>query len=412
MLPNGARIVTEQIAGSRTIALGVWVGTGSRSESPSLGGCAHFIEHLLFKGTATRSASALAREIDSIGGHLDAFTGREYTCFYLNILVEHVERGFAILSDILLNSTFPPQEIERERKVVLEEIKMGEDSPEDTVYELLVQNIWPRNPLGRPILGDNSSIGAMSRAELVSFFRDHYRSGNLVFAAAGGIDHNRLEQLWKKHFALPKRQAPLRRRTSPRFRKGFYRKARSLEQTHLCFGSRGLKQTHRDRYALYVLNSIFGGSMSSRLFQEIREKRGLAYSVFSSHSSYRDTGLFTISVGTSPDTARRVARLVEGQIDRICKRPPSAREVVRARDHIRGNVILGLESAGNRMMSIARQELYFKRIFGIDETIEAVESITPRRVHEVAQELFAPGSSAWAAVGPEKSLEMLARGRE
>ena len=165
------------------------MGTGSRSEPPSRGGCAHFIEHLLFKGTATRSASVLAREIDSIGGHLDAFTGREYTCFYLNILVEHVERGFAILSDILMNSTFPPHEIERERKVILEEIKMSEDNPEDTVYELLVQNIWPRNPLGRPILGGNASIGAVSRAELLSFFREHYRSGNLVFAAAGGMRH-------------------------------------------------------------------------------------------------------------------------------------------------------------------------------------------------------------------------------
>jgi predicted Zn-dependent peptidase len=235
---------------------------------------------------------------------------------------------------------------------------------------------------------------------VLSFFREHYRSGNLVFAAAGGIDHSRLEQLWRKHFPLPKRRVPSRQRTSPRFRKGFYRKARSLEQTH------------SDRYALYVLNSIFGGSMSSRLFQEIREKRGLAYSVYSAHSSYRDTGLFTVSVGTSPDMARRVARLVEGQIDRISRRPPSAREVDRARDHIKGNVILGLESAGNRMMSISKQELYFKRIFGIDETIEAVESVTPRRVHEVAQELFAPESSAWAAVGPEKSLEMLARGRE
>jgi predicted Zn-dependent peptidase len=394
------------------VALGVWVGTGSRAEPPPLGGCAHFIEHLLFKGTPRRSASVLAREIDAIGGHLDAFTAREYTCFYLNILVEHIERGMDILSDILINSTFPALEIERERRVILEEIKMSEDNPEDCVYELLVSSIWPRNPLGRPILGAHSSITSMGRTALLSFFRRHYRSGNLVFASAGGVSHGRLEKLWKKYFPLPRSRAIAPHGTAPRFRKGFFRKARDLEQTHLCFGTRGLSQTHRDRYALHVLNSIFGGSMSSRLFQEIREKRGLAYSVFSSHSAYRDTGLFTVSVGTSPELARRVVRLVEGQMGKICSRLPSQREVARAKEHIRGNVILGLESNGNRMMSLAKQELFFKRLHGIDETIEAVEAVTPKKVQEVAGRLFAEGGTAWAAVGPGQSLEKLVSVRE
>jgi predicted Zn-dependent peptidase len=247
----------------------------------------------------------------------------------------------------------------------------------------------------------------MKRAELVAFFRRHYRAGNLVFASAGGIGHARIETLWKKYFPLARAGANPPPAGSPRFRKGLFRKARDLEQTHLCLGTRGLKQTHRDRYALHVFNSIFGGSMSSRLFQEIREKRGLAYSVFSSHSSYRDTGLFTVSVGTSPDMAKRVVRLEEGQIGKICSRPPSAREVVRAKDHIKGNVILGLESNGNRMMSIARQELFFGRLHGIDETIEAVSAVTPARVQEVANRIFGKGRAAWAAVGPEKSLERL-----
>jgi predicted Zn-dependent peptidase len=316
-----------------------------------------------------------------------------------------------ILSDILINSTFPAHEIERERKVILEEIKMSEDNPEDCVYELLVRNIWPKSPLGRPILGDNTSIGAMKRAELVAFFRRHYRASNLIFASAGGIEHARIESLWKTHFPLPRSRTISPSAATPGFRKGVFRKARDLEQTHLCLGTRGLKQVHRDRYALHVFNSIFGGSMSSRLFQEIREKRGLAYSVFSSHSSYGDTGLFTVSVGTSPDMAKRVVRLVEGQIGKICSRPPSAREVTRAKDHIRGNVILGLESNGNRMMSIARQELFFNRLHGIDKTIEAVEAVTPQKVHDVAGRLFGNGRTAWSAVGPEKSLEKLAPGK-
>ena len=311
----------------------------------------------------------------------------------------------------MINSTFPAHEIERERKVVLEEIKMSEDNPEDCVYELLIRNIWPKNPLGSPILGDNSSIGAMKRAEIIAFFRRHYRSGNLIFASAGGIGHARMEALWKKYFPLPRGSMSAPPGGLPRFRKGFFRKARDLEQTHLCLGARGYKQTHRDRYALHVFNSIFGGSMSSRLFQEIREKRGLAYSVFSSHSSYRDTGLFTVSVGTSPDVAKRVVRLVEGQIGKICSRPPSAREVTRAKDHIKGNVILGLESNGNRMMSIARQELFFNGLHEIDETIEAVNAVTPRKVQEVADRIFGNGSAAWSAVGPEKSLEKLAKGK-
>jgi len=409
VLPNGTRIVTEELPGSRAVALGVWVGTGSRSESLPEGGSAHFIEHLLFKGTSTRTASALAREIDSIGGHLDAFTGREYTCFYLKILVEHVERGMEILSDILLRSVFPAQEIEREREVILEEIRMSEDNPEDRVYELLVQNLWRKNPLGRPILGSLDTISAVTRKDLLAFFHSHYRSSNLVLAAAGGMPHDQVEKLWRKYFPMVRKKLRPSRPRAPRFSGGFFSRERSLEQTHLCFGTTGLSQAHDDRYALYVLNSILGGSMSSRLFQEIREKRGLAYSVFSAHSSYRDTGLFTVSVGTSPEKAGRVVRLVEGQVAKLRARPPTLKEVVRARDNIRGGLILGLESSGSRMMSLARQEMYTGRQFGIDEVLRGIDEVTPRSVHDLAGRLFIPEESAWAAVGPGESLSKLAR---
>jgi predicted Zn-dependent peptidase len=411
VLPNGARIVTEEVPGSRSVALGVLIGTGSRSEKVPQGGSAHFIEHLLFKGTPTRTAAALAREIDSLGGSLDAFTSRELTCYYLNILVEHVEKGLAILSDILLNSTFPPVEIERERQVILEEIKMSEDSPEDTVYELLVQNIWPRSSLGRPILGKAATIASISRSSLLDFFHRYYRSSNLVLAAAGGMEHARLEELWRGAFPLSRSRAAVSRRRRQRFTSGFFRRTRDLEQTHLCFGTRGLPQNHEDRYTLYVLNSILGGTMSSRLFQEIREKRGLAYSVYSSHSSYRDAGLFTVSVGTSPHLAARVVKLVESQIERICSRRPTGREVSRAQDHLKGTLILSLESNGNRMMSLAKQEIYYSRQFGVDETLRGIEAVTPQAVQSLAARLFRPEESAWAAVGPAESLDRIARGR-
>lgn len=410
-LPGGIRIVTEEIPGSRSVALGIWVCTGSRSEKALQGGSAHFIEHLLFKGTPTRSAAALAREIDAIGGHLDAFTSREYTCYYLNVLVEHLERGMEILSDIFLNSTFPSQEVERERMVILEEIRMSEDNPEDKVYELLVQGIWRGNSLGRPILGRNSTIGSLSRQELVDFFRGHYRSSNLVFAAAGGTEHGSLEGLWRKHFPVPFGRPTGSRTPTPPFRGGFYGRPRDLEQTHLCFATAGLAQTDRRRFGIYVLNSLFGGSMSSRLFQEIREKRGLAYSVFSSHSAYRDIGLFTVSVGTSPDLAPKVVDLVEREMGKISRRAPSAAEIKRAKDHLKGSVILGLESNSSRMMSLARQEIYFGRQFSIDETIRGVEAVTTAEVRDLARGLFDGSPSAWAAVGPGASVEKVSRGR-
>jgi predicted Zn-dependent peptidase len=409
LLESGARVVTEELPGRPTVSLGVWIGSGSRVESPGLEGGAHFIEHLLFKGTKKRSAAALAKEIDAIGGHLDAFTSREYTAYYLNLLVDHVERGMEILADILLHSTFPAAEVERERRVILEEIRSAEDNPEDCVYELLVQGMWHGHPLGRPILGGHASVGAVPRARLLEFFAAHYRSGNLVFAGAGGIAHAQLERLWRRHFPFPKRPHRPARQTAPRVRPGFYSRARDLEQTYLVCGCEGLAQDHPDRYALYVLNTIVGGSMSSRLFQEVREKRGLAYSVFSSHSAYRDAGLFSVSVGTRPDQAARVVRLVRRELARIAERAPGAKEVARARDHLKGNLVLGLESGGHRMMKLAKQEIYFGRQFTIADTLQRIDEVAPERLRALAERLFDPARCAWSAVGPAASVEKAAR---
>ncbi len=409
VLPNGARIVTEELAGRPSLALGVWVGVGSRVEEAGLEGAAHFLEHLLFKGTRTRTAAALARDIDAIGGHLDAFTSREHTCFYLNLLVEHAERGMGILADILRHSVFPPAEVERERRVILEEIRMSEDNPEDSAYELLVRSLWSGSRLGRPILGSPASIGGVPRARLLAFFREQYRAGNIVFAAAGGLGHERLERLWRRHFPLPRREAPAAPADAPVASPGFYGRPRELEQTYLNFGTAGLEQANPDRYALYVLNTIVGGSMSSRLFQEVREKRGLAYSVYSSHASYRDAGMFTISVGTRPDQAPRVVRLVRRELARLAGRAPGAREVARARDHLKGNLVLGLESASHRMMKLAKQELYFGRQVTIGDTLERIDAVAAADVRRLAAALFAPEGAGWSAVGPAGSLERAER---
>ena len=409
LLPSGARVVTEELAGRPTVSLGVWVGSGSRVERPGLEGGAHFIEHLLFKGTRKRTAAALAKEIDAIGGHLDAFTSREYTAFYLNLLVDHVERGMDILADILLRSTFPAGEVERERRVILEEIRSSEDNPEDCAYELLVQGFWEGSALGRPILGRPKSVGGVPRARLLKFFDEHYRSGNLVFAAAGGISHEALERLWRRHFPFPKRTHRHAPQPPPAPRPGFYSRARDLEQTYLNYACAGLEQEHADRYALYVLNTIIGGSMSSRLFQEVREKRGLAYSVFSSHTAYRDAGLFSISVGTRPDQAAKVVRIVRRELARIAAHAPGAKEVARARDHLKGNLVLGLESGGHRMMKLAKQEMYFGRQFTIADTLERIDEVTPDQLRRIAARLFVPARSAWSAVGPAASLEKAAR---
>jgi len=409
LLPSGVRVVTEELAGRPTVSLGVWVGSGSRVERAGLEGGAHFIEHLLFKGTKKRTAAALAKEIDAIGGHLDAFTSREYTAFYLNLLVDHLERGMEILSDILLHSTFPANEVERERRVILEEIRSAEDNPEDCAYELLVQGLWGGSSLGRPILGSPESVGTVPRARLLEFFADHYRSGNLVFAAAGGITHEQLERLWRRYFPFPKRVHRPARQTAPRLKPGFYSRPRDLEQIYLNFACAGLEQDHADRYALYVLNTIIGGSMSSRLFQEVREKRGLAYSVFSSHTAYRDAGLFTVSAGTRPDQAVRVVRIVRRELERIAARAPGAKEMARARDHLKGNLVLGLESGGHRMMKLAKQEIYFGRQFTIEDTLDRIDEITPEQLRRLAGRLFDPARTAWSAVGPAASIEKVAQ---
>jgi predicted Zn-dependent peptidase len=311
-----------------------------------------------------------------------------------------------ILADILLRPR-SRRRGGRERRVILEEIRSAEDNPEDCAYELLVQGIWGGSPLGRPILGRPKSVGGVPRARLLTFFDEHYRSGNLVFAAAGGITHERLERLWRRHFPFPKRTHRPARQTPPRVTPGFFSRARDLEQTYLNFACAGLSQDHVERYALYVLNTIIGGSMSPGSSKRSGEARP-AYSV-SPRTAYRDAGLFSISVGTRPDQAAKVVRIVRRELARIAAHAPGTKEVARARDHLKGNLVLGLESGGHRMMKLAKQEIYFGRQFTIADTLERIDEVSPDQLRRLAARIFEPARCAWSAVGPAASLEKAAR---
>ena len=384
----------------RSVTIGVWLTRGSRHETDERGGIAHFVEHMLFKGTDTRSAEDIAQAIDSIGGQLDAFTAKEYASYYIKVLDEHVPLAVDLLADILRRPAFAADEIEREKKVILEEIKMVEDTPDDLVHELFTQHFWEGHPLARPILGSPETVEALTRATLIDYFGRAYVAPNMIIAAAGNLDHERVRQLVLDAFAglgvtgdVPNGPAP---RVSPQV----ITRAKELEQSHLCLGTTSYPQSHEDRYVSYILNTVLGGSMSSRLFQNIREKRGLAYSVFSGLSAYRDAGNITIYAGCANEAVGEVIDLCVDELKTIKRTPVPDSELRRAKDHLKGSLMLSLENTSSRMSHLARQEIYFDRHFGLDETLAGVEAVSTGDLQRVASDLFSNGSLAATIVGP------------
>lgn len=405
VLDNGLRLVTEAMPHVRSVAIGVWVARGSRHEGDEQSGIAHFVEHMLFKGTALRSAEDLAQAIDSIGGQLDAFTAKEYGGYYVKVLDDHLPVALDLLSDILLNPALQVDDIEKEKQVVLEEIKMVEDTPDDLVHELFIQHFWEGHPLGRPILGVPRTVEGLTQDALRGYFSNAYSAPNMVISAAGNIHHERVRELVLHAFdRLPTRATPVQE-GAPRVEAKAITRVKELEQSHVCMGTPGFPQTHADRYVAYVLNTILGGSMSSRLFQNVREKRGLAYSVFSSLSAYRDAGSLTIYVGCGNDKVGEVIDVIVEEL-RGMKQPVLASELQRAKDHLKGSLMLSLENTSSRMSHLARQELYFDRQFSLDETVEGVDRVTLEDVHRVANEIFANGSLAATVVGPINGLSL------
>jgi predicted Zn-dependent peptidase len=406
VLPNGLRLLTERMPHVRSVSIGVWLARGSRHEPQEQGGIAHFVEHMLFKGTASRSAEDIAQSIDSIGGQMDAFTAKEYASYYIKVLDEHLPRALDVLADIVMRPAFSIDDIEREKKVVLEEIKMVEDTPDDLVHELFTEQFWAGHPLGRPILGTKETVEALTQDSLRRYFDAVYTAPNLIVAAVGNVEHAQVRDMLLRAFeGLPVTSDPIGE-GAPRVVPQITIRNKELEQSHICLGTGGYQQDHADRYATYILNTILGGSMSSRLFQNVREKRGLAYSVFSGMSAYRDAGQLTIYAGCANDAVGELIDVVIIELRRMKDEPLPDAELQRAKDHLKGSLMLNLESTSSRMSHLARQEIYFDRHFGLDETLQGVERVSQDDVQRVARDLFTDKALAATVLGAVDGLEI------
>ncbi len=400
VLDNGLTVLTERMPHVRSVSMGVWVKTGSRSESPELNGVAHFVEHLLFKGTRRRTAEEIAKEVDSIGGHLDAFTGKETACYSAKVLDDHLSLAFDILSDLVLNPRFDPEEMERERSVVLEEIKMEEDTPDDLVCEIFTQNFWRDQPLGRPILGTSRSVNRLDRDGVAGFFQEHYTPDQLVVSAAGHLDHRNILDLAVQHFGHLERR-PNGRAPAPAkpCNSISLRTKKELEQAHICLGVPGCALTDRNRFAFYLLSTILGAGMSSRLFQNIREKQGLAYAIYSGLSSFRDTGCLSVYAGTSLENAGKVVSSVVQEFRDLKEHRVKDEELRRAKDHLKGSLLLSLESSSSRMGNLARQELYFGDYTPPQQTILEIDRVSADQVQALAHSVFDTRQVALSVLG-------------
>ena len=392
---NGVRLVTQQVPGMHTISLGIWVANGCRQEDPSSNGVAHFIEHLLFKGTERRSARQISREVDSLGGVLNAFTGHEYVCYYAKALTRFMPQVADILTDMFLHSTFPAEEIEKERNVVLQEIKMRDDAPEEAIHDRFHLSFWQGHPLGQPILGTTDTISAISRDAIMAHKQRWYRPGEIVIAATGAVEHQQLVGLMESAFSsLTPGEPRAPRGTAGRSANGRVMELseRDIEQTLICLGTDGLSHADPGRYALVMLNTILGGGMSSRLFQEIREKRGLAYSVYSYLGSYSDAGALTVYAGTGRENSCETLKIMLGEMARLRDEQVARDELNAAREQIKGKILMSLESSDSYMSRLARSYLYFGRYQPLDEVMAGFDAVTADDLQQLAVRLFRDSS--------------------
>jgi predicted Zn-dependent peptidase len=389
VLPNGLIVLTERMEHLRSVAMGVWVKSGSRYEDADINGISHFVEHMLFKGTRSRSAQHIAREMDAIGGNLDAYTGKETICFSVKALSNRVPIALDVLSDLVLNPTFTDTDIERERGVILEEIKIDEDNPDVLVHEIFTQNFWKDQPLGKPILGTTKTVSGLGQPTLFGYHNDRFRAGNMVFSAAGQLDHDQfVESVAAKFSTLAAGTTTMAYQSPEVSAPIILRNKRSLEQVQICLGVPSPPITDENRYATLILNTVLGGGMSSRLFQTIREERGMAYSIYSDLSPYSDTGSLCVYAGTSADKTLEMLSLVMNEFKTLKEHLLSDEELTRAKEQVKGNILLGLESSGSRMSNLARQEMYFNHFFSVEEVLERLDAVTAAQVQAMAQKLF------------------------
>ena len=399
-LSNGIRVVTEQMPHVRSVSLGIWIGTGSRREKGDENGISHFIEHMVFKGTKNRTAEEIARSVDSIGGGLDAFTAKEMVSYNTKVLDEHLPLAFDVLADLVRNPLFRDEDIEKEKGVILEELKMEVDNPEYLLHEIFSSNFWKDHPLGKPILGTKDTVQKFHREMLQEYYQRVYSPRNILITAAGNLKHDHIVELARRHFDELEMAAPVPPDKTPvPHARLVFRNKTSLEQMHLYMGVPSYALPHEDRFVCYVLNTVLGGGMSSRLFQNIREKQGLAYAVYSELSMYSDTGCLAIYAGTSLETARKVVDSIIDEFRDLKQNLIPTEELRRAKDHLKGSFMLGLESTSSRMGNLARQELYFKRFFSLDEMVESIEKVTAEEVQRLAREFFDAKNITLAMLG-------------
>jgi predicted Zn-dependent peptidase len=401
VLSNGLVVITETMSHVRSVSVGVWVRNGSRREIPEENGLAHFIEHMVFKGTQRRTAEAIAREMDSVGGMLDAFTSKEQICFNAKVLDEHLPIAFDVIADLVLRPKFDSEDVHKERQVVLEEIKMDLDNPEYLLHDIFTRGFWPEHPLGRPILGTPETVKSFSRDSLRNRFQNWFAPDHLVITAAGHVTHEEVLELVQSQFGSMPAIGPGDASPAPRTCAPIHLETkRDLEQVHVCIGVPSVPLGHEDRFGVAVLNNLLGGGMSSRLFQNIREKQGLAYAVFSELTPYSDAGMMTVYAGTATDTIGQVIDLTIQEFRSLKESPVTDEELRRSKNHLKGSLMLSLESTSSRMSNLARQELYFGHFFSLDEILAGIEAVSREELQSLARQYFQPDQIAVTVLGP------------
>src|SRR5579864_1995726 len=406
-LPSGLTVITERMEHIRSASIGIWLETGSRDEDPQWNGISHFIEHMVFKGTQHRTAEEIARQVDSIGGNMDAFTAKECICFNVKVLDEHVPIALEVLGDLVLNPVFAEKDIDREQGVILEEIKMDEDNPDYLVHEIFTQNFWKDHPLGKPILGTKETVKRFERQPVLDAYGHRFAPGIIIVSAAGHLEHAPFVDLVTKHFEHMKPSKNGFHSATPKIvSRIILRNKKALEQVQLCIGVPCHPIAHEQRHAGYILNTLLGGGMSSRLFQNIRERQGLAYSIYSDLNPYRDTGCLAVYVGTSLASASKVVQSVVSEFRKLKTESVPDEELRRSKAQLKGSLMLSLESSTSRMSNLARQEMYFDRYYDLDELIERIEAVTAEDLSRLANEFFRPESVAVTALGNLNGLKL------
>lgn len=402
-LDNGLKIVTEHVDSVKSVAVGIWAKTGSRNEAHRMAGVTHFLEHMLFKGTENRSSLDIAMSMESVGGYLNAFTSSEYTCYYSRCLNTQLERALDVLSDMVLHPSFPENEIEKEKKVVIEEMKMYRDSPDDYLFEQFSGHVFKGHPLGNSTLGFEDTVSAFERQDLYEYMEERYQPDNLLVSVAGNVDHKRVVELVSDYFSEVNPKATIDQNPEiPDYQPDKIELRKPIEQTHLIAGRRGLHYNHDDKYRLLLANTVLGGGMSSRLHQNVREKYGYCYNITSFNQSYKDTGLYGIYVGTDKDYVEHVRELIDAELNKLKQDPIPEKELAEAKAQLKGKLMLSVESMSNRMSRLAKSEIYFNRFVTLDELQEKIDAVEADQVQDFAQDFFDNGTFSEALLLPEE----------